>query len=113
MKMPIVLAWVGCIVVVFILLVVLRKFVKRLIFIIVLLGITFFIYGLFNPSGAGKIRYYVQTFPQKIASFLGGEPYLSYKEFQLTLPSDNNPETSVPSPDTSVPSTGAEQPKEE
>ncbi|MDR2416405.1 MAG: hypothetical protein LBD75_07610 [Candidatus Peribacteria bacterium] len=83
-----------------------------MIFILILLGITFFIYGLFSPSGAGKLRYYVKTFPQKVASLFGGDPYLSYDEFQL-LPSIENPVVVTPSLNTPLPSSGTEQPKEE
>ena len=71
--MPLFLARVIIIVVILLVLVLLRKFIKRLIFLIVLLAVTFFIYGLFSPSGASKLRDKLTNFPQWLASSLSGE----------------------------------------
>jgi hypothetical protein len=71
--MSLFLAWIIIIVVLLLVLILLRKFIKRLIFILVLLVVTFFMYGLFSPSGAGKVWESVKVFPYWIASFLGGE----------------------------------------
>ncbi|MDR0860731.1 MAG: hypothetical protein LBO09_07335 [Candidatus Peribacteria bacterium] len=67
--MPTRVARIIIIAVVIVLLLLLRKYLKRLIFIIILLGLAFFIYGLFSPSGASRLRYGVKTFPQRMASF--------------------------------------------
>ncbi|MDR3169907.1 MAG: hypothetical protein LBU27_09570 [Candidatus Peribacteria bacterium] len=80
--MPIWVARIIIIVGVLVLLLLLRKFVKRLIFIIVLLGLAFFIYGLFSPSGAARLWYGVKTFPQQVAAFFGGEVVVPYVERQ-------------------------------
>ena len=71
--MPLFFAWIIIIVVILLLLILLRKFIKRLLFLIVLMAVAFFMYGLFSPSGASKLRDSVRTFPQWVASFLGGE----------------------------------------
>jgi hypothetical protein len=67
------MAWIIISIIVLLLLILLRKFIKRLIFIFVLLVIAFFMYGLFNPSGANTIWEQIKSFPQWVASFLGGE----------------------------------------
>jgi hypothetical protein len=81
--MPVWVARIIIIVVVLVLLLLLRKFIKRLIFIIVLLGLAFFIYGLFSPSGAARLWYGVKMFPQKVAAFFGGEVVVPYVESPL------------------------------
>jgi len=81
--MPTFLARFLIILVVFLVLFLLRKFIKRLVFILVLLGVAFFIYGLFSPSGAAKLRYMVKTFPQEMASLFGGEAVLPYDDLNV------------------------------
>jgi hypothetical protein len=72
-------AWVIIIVVLLLILILLRKFLKRLIFIVILLLVAFFIYRLFSPVGASRVWYEVKTFPQWVASFLGGEEVLPFE----------------------------------
>lgn len=48
--------------------------------------VAFFIYWLFSPSGASKLRYWVKTFPQKVASWFWGEAVLPYAEYEVDLP---------------------------
>ncbi|MDR2541502.1 MAG: hypothetical protein LBD11_07260 [Candidatus Peribacteria bacterium] len=79
----------------------LKKYIKRLIFIVVLLGLAFFIYGLFSPSGASRLRYGVKTFPQRVASFFGGEVVLPYTDLPtIDLPSVEGSSSELSSEDT-------------
>jgi predicted PurR-regulated permease PerM len=78
--MPTFFARLIIIVIVLLLLILLRKFLRRVVFIVILLAVAFFMYGLFSPSGASKLWYSVKNFPQRVASYLGGEAYHSYDE---------------------------------
>jgi len=61
-----------------------RHTIKRLIFFLILLGIAYFIFGIFSPTGADKVRYYIQNIPNGIASFFGGDAFVTYDEYQET-----------------------------
>ncbi|MDR2190952.1 MAG: hypothetical protein LBP53_07470 [Candidatus Peribacteria bacterium] len=86
--MHLVFARVIIVVIGLLLLIFLRKFIRRLIFILILLAISFFMYKFFSPSGAEKISYVLRTFPQYVASFLGGKAVIP---FTPTNPAQNPP----------------------
>lgn len=88
------IAWLIIAIFVLVLLILFRRTLKRLIFILVLLAIAFFIYGLITPSGAAELRYNMKTFPQRMASWIGGAAYVPYAEYAplLSSPQDSQPE---------------------
>jgi hypothetical protein len=106
------------IVVALVVVVLLRKFIKRLIFIIILLGVAFFLYGLFSPSGAAHLWYGIKTFPQRVASFFGGAVVLPYGEAQpsvvtpspVEVPAESSSSKSEPLPSLPVPAEKIETP---
>ena len=65
----------------------LRKWIKRLIFIVILLILAFFIYGLFNPSGASRLWYNVRTFPQRVSSWISNNSFMDYDSYRLDISS--------------------------
>lgn len=65
----------------------LRKWIKRLVFIIILLALAFFIYGIFNPSGASRLWYNVRTFPQRIYSWISDKAFINYDAYRLDISS--------------------------
>ena len=68
--------------------------------------LAFFIYGIFNPSGASRLWYNVRTFPQRVTSWISDKKeFLDYDSYKLNL-SDvwakikwNEETTSVRNPD--------------
>ena len=46
----------------------------------------FFIYGIFNPSGASRLWYNVRTFPQRVTSWISDKKeFLDYDSYKLNL----------------------------
>lgn len=62
----------------------LRKWIKRLIFIIILLWLAFMIYWFISPSWAAKLWYNVRTFPNRVSSWLSEKRFLNYEEYKNT-----------------------------
>ena len=57
-----------------------------MIFIAILLVLAFFIYGIFNPSGASRLWYNVRTFPQRVTSWISDKKeFLDYDSYKLNL----------------------------
>ena len=63
----------------------LKKWIKRLIFIAILLVIAFFIYGLFSPSWASKLWYNVRTFPNRVVSRFSNKSFTDYNAYKLNI----------------------------
>lgn len=62
----------------------LRRWIRRLIFILILIVLAFFIYGIFNPSWASRLRYNVRTFPQRVTSRISSKTdFLDYDTYKL------------------------------
>jgi len=80
-----VMIWIIIIIVAILLIRLLRRWIKRLIFITILLVLAFFIYWIFNPSWAGKLWYNVRTFPQRIASRVSDQNFIDYENYKLNL----------------------------
>ena len=78
--------WIVIIIIAILLFWILRKWIKRLIFIAILLCLAFFIYWLFSPSGASRLRYNVRTFPDRIQSWFSNKSFLDYDSYKLKLP---------------------------
>ena len=48
--------------------------------------LAFFIYGIFNPSGASRLWYNVRTFPQRVTSWISDKKeFLDYDSYKLNL----------------------------
>lgn len=73
-----VIIWIAIILVAILLVWLLRKWIKRLIFIILILWLAFFIFGLFNPSGASRLWYNIKTFPDRVVSRFSDKSFLDY-----------------------------------
>ena len=57
-----------------------------MIFILILLVLAFFIYGIFNPSWASRLWYNVRTFPQRVTSWISDKKeFLDYDSYKLNL----------------------------
>lgn len=103
--MSLVISWAVIITVALLLLILLRNFIKRLIFLIILVAIAFFIYGLFSPSRASNAWYSVKSFPQRLSSFIDKNVLgntvddISLPEINI-LPSDPSPE--IPEPTVNI-----------
>jgi len=85
-----VLIWIIIIVVAVLIIRLLRRWIKRLIFIAILLVLAFFIYWIFSPSWAGKLWYNVRTFPQRIASRVSDQNFMDYENYKLNLSEELN-----------------------
>ncbi len=83
-----VLVWIVIILVVIFLIWLLKRWIKRLIFIIILLVLAFFIYGIFSPSWAAKLWYNVRTFPNRVTSWISsGKEFLDYDTYKSKVSS--------------------------
>ena len=60
----------------------LRKWIRRIIFILILLCLAFFIYGIFSPSWASRLWYNVRTFPQRVTSRISDKNFLDYDSYK-------------------------------
>ncbi len=80
-----ILIWVIIIIVAIFLIRLLRRWIKRLIFIAILLVLAFFIYWIFNPSWAGKLWYNIRTLPQRITSKISNQNFINYEEYKSNL----------------------------
>lgn len=80
-----VMIWIIIIVITILLIRLLRRWIKRLIFIAILLILAFFIYWIFSPSWAGKLWYNVRTFPQRITSWISDKNFLDYESYKSSL----------------------------
>lgn len=59
-----------------------------MIFILILLVLAFFIYGIFNPSWAARLWYNVRTFPQRVTSRISsGSEFLDYNTYKSKISS--------------------------
>ena len=47
----------------------------------------FFIYGIFSPSWAARLRYNVRTFPSRVTSWISSQSFLDYDSYKLSMPS--------------------------
>ena len=47
----------------------------------------FFIYWIFSPSWAARLRYNVRTFPSRVTSWISSQSFLDYDSYKLSLPS--------------------------
>lgn len=80
--------WVIIILVIAFLIWLLKRWIKRIIFILILLALAFFIYGIFNPSWAARLWYNVRTFPSRMASRMwSGKEYLDYNTYKSKISS--------------------------
>lgn len=77
--------WIIIILLAIILIWLLKKWIKRLIFIAILLVIAFFIYGLFSPSWASKLWYNVRTFPNRIVSRFSNKSFTDYNTYKSDI----------------------------
>ncbi len=75
-------AWTVIVIFILLILYLFRNVIKRIIFFIILLAMAFFIYGLFSPSGADRLRYNIKNIPNMVASFFGGDDFISYDEYR-------------------------------
>ncbi len=75
--------WIVIILVAVFLIWLLKRWIRRLIFIAILLIIAFFIYGLFSPSWAAKLWYNVRTFPDRIISRFSDKNFVDYNTYKL------------------------------
>ena len=83
-----VLVWIVIILVVIFLIWLLKRWIKRLIFIVILLVLAFFIYGIFSPSWAAKLWYNVRTFPNRVTSWISsGKEFLDYDTYKSKVSS--------------------------
>ena len=82
-----VVIWIIIILVAIFLIWLLRKWIKRIIFIAILLALAFFIYGIFSPSGASRLWYNVRTFPQRITSWVSNQTFLDYDSYKKDISS--------------------------
>lgn len=96
-----VVVWIIIILIAILIVWLLRKWIKRLIFILILLCLAFFIYWLFSPSWASRLWYNVRTFPQRVVSWISDKKeFLDYDGYKLNISdvwakisSENNSET--------------------
>ena len=80
--------WIVIILLAIFLIWLLKKWIKRIIFILILLALAFLIYGIFYPSWAARLWYNVRTFPQRVTSRISsGKEFLDYDSYKLNLPS--------------------------
>lgn len=77
-----VIVWIVIILVAILLIWLLRKWIKRLIFIILILWLAFFIYGLFNPSWASRLWYNVRTLPDRVVSRFSNQTFVDYDSYK-------------------------------
>ncbi len=83
-----IVVWIIIILLIVFLVWLLRRWIKRLIFILILLALAFLIYGIFNPSWAARIWYNVRTFPERMASWMwSGKEFLDYDRYKLNISS--------------------------
>ncbi len=83
-----IVVWIVIILVAVFLIWLLKKWIKRIIFILILLALAFFIYGIFSPSWAAKLWYNVRTFPQRITSWISsGSEFLDYDSYKSKVSS--------------------------
>ena len=83
-----VVVWIIIILVVIFLIWLLRRWIRRVIFILILLALAFFIYGIFSPSWAARLWYNVRTFPQRVSSWISsGSEFLDYNTYKLKISS--------------------------
>lgn len=83
-----VVIWIVIILVAIFLIWLLKRWIKRLIFILILLALAFFIYWIFSPSWAARLWYNVRTFPQRVASWISsGSEFLDYDSYKLDVSS--------------------------
>lgn len=82
-----VVIWIIIILVAIFLIWFLRKWIKRIIFIAILLVLAFFIYGIFSPSWASRLWYNVRTFPQRITSWVSNQTFLDYDSYKRDISS--------------------------
>lgn len=83
-----IIIWIIIILLVIFLIWLLRKWIRRIIFILILLALAFLIYWIFNPSWAARLWYNVRTFPQRITSWISsGKEFLDYDNYKLNIPS--------------------------
>lgn len=80
-----ILIWIIIIIVSILLIRFLRRWIKRLIFIAILLVLAFFIYWIFSPSWAGKLWYNIRTLPQRITSRVSDQNFMDYENYKLNL----------------------------
>lgn len=80
--------WIIIILVIAFLIWLLKRWIKRIIFILILLALAFFIYWIFNPSWAAKLWYNVRTFPSRMASRMwSGKEFLDYDSYKSKISS--------------------------
>lgn len=80
--------WIVIILLAIFLIWLLKKWIKRIIFILILLALAFFIYGIFNPSWAARLWYNVRTFPQRVTSWISsGKEFLDYDNYKSKISS--------------------------
>ena len=83
-----VVIWIIIILIAVFLIWILRKWIKRIIFIVILLWLAFFIYWLFSPSGASRLWYNVRTFPQRVISWISStKDFIDYDSYKLDISS--------------------------
>ena len=83
-----VVVWIVLILVVIFLIWLLKRWIKRLIFIIILLVLAFFIYGIFSPSWAAKLWYNIRTFPNRVTSWISSsKEFLDYDSYTSKISS--------------------------
>ena len=83
-----VVIWIIIILVAIFLIWILRKWIKRIIFIAILLCLAFFIYGIFSPSGASRLWYNVRTFPNRVISWVSSnKEFLDYDSYKKDISS--------------------------
>jgi len=98
-----VVIWIIIILVAIFLIWLLRKWIKRIIFIAILLALAFFIYGIFSPSWASRLWYNVRTFPQRITSWISDKKtFLDYDSYKLNIFTDDEKEKDNSDTDISV-----------
>lgn len=62
-----------------------RKRIKRLIFILLLLLIAFWIYWGFSPSWAARLWYNIRTFPARINGWVFNQDFLNYDKYKENI----------------------------
>lgn len=80
-----VIVWIVIIILAVFLIWLLKKWIRRLIFIAILLIIAFFIYGLFSPAWASKLWYNVRTFPDRLVSWFSNKSFVDYDSYKLNI----------------------------
>ena len=64
-----------------------RRWIRRILFILILLCIAFFIYWIFSPSWASRLWYNIRTFPQRVTSWFSNQSFLDYDTYKIDTPS--------------------------